>query len=670
MINHISLDDCYARWDNSTLTVGNSKITRIFGLNKGNLRTIKMGIPNGPEFQMSNQCEESRITLQDRFINLAEKNQFTSLEIKAEVEKNPLRWDCLHVTVIFFGDENLSVKKHLYLWPNTPAIRSVLEIETLKSSSNLDYTSIDSLNFESKENFVEALVAQLHDFTDSTCHLVTENTYKDLGEAPVQAQASVVLLKEGQKGLFAYKEAPVSTSQMYPVYYDYQISKNLLEMIGSGFHNLPAGKSRKTYASIIGIFEGNLDDGILAYKQYQRARYKLEPERDYVITANSWGDFHEGINEEIMLKEIETAHELGLTNLEIDAGWSDIIDGSPDIVKFPNGLSPLVKSAKELGIKLGIWTSPLMMPQGEGILKDHSDWIATTNNFTPCDSLDYLQHLVTIDLCHPDCFNYLKSYYEWLYDLGIRRFKMDMYQMNTLNTPLGDLYDHAESFRRWMEQVELERPGMTFIQDSTRANRPVFDFYMDYGVIFLENRYQTWEGNGNYKPYKTLSSLWQLAPYIPPQKIEFELCNDEPDYSARYLLATVMFGNPLFWESLAAISEESKKELIPLLDLYKKHRDAIFRGHIFRMGDQPSGKSWTGLQSHQEDTEEGYLIVFREDNEESSYKFIPKFLSEPTKLISLTDDSGEIIVNNPKEGFTVSLDQPNSFRLYRYEPVR
>ncbi len=86
-----------------------------------------------------------------------------------------------------------------------------------------------------------------------------------------------------------------------------------------------------------------------------------------------------------------------------------------------------------------------------------------------------------------------------------------------------------------------------------------------------------------------------------------ELINDQDGYSPEYLLATVMMANPLFWESLAGVSEESRKALKPAIALYKQHQAAIYAGHIVPIGDMPDGTAWTGFQSHNRKTGRGVL---------------------------------------------------------------
>jgi len=304
------------------------------------------------------------------------------------------------------------------------------------------------------------------------------------------------------------------------------------------------------------------------------------------------------------------------------------------------------------------------------VLKEHPNWIARTNNLTPCDSYHsyWDTHLLGIELCNPECFAWMKDYFLGFYDQGFERFKMDTFQCDRYDSRIGDTHDHYEALRRLMHELTVERPGLTFTQDSTRTNRPIYDYYMDYGIIFLENRYRRLapESNGRYLPWKTLRNLWQIAPYIPPSKISMELTNDEEGYSAEYLLGTVMMANPLFWESLAQVSEESKRSLAPAIALYKRHRQTIYSGQVFPLGDMPDATAWTGFQSHDPKTNSGYLIAYRENNPSDTHTFHPKFISGPTQFESITDDTPSFTLERPEDGLEVKLPAPRSFRLYRY----
>ena len=90
-------------------------------------------------------------------------------------------------------------------------------------------------------------------------------------------------------------------------------------------------------------------------------------------------------------------------------------------------------------------------------------------------------------------------------------------------------------------------------------------------------------------------------------------------------------------------------------------------GIILPVGEEPSGMSWTGFQSMTSDSE-GYLLVFREDNDRESCQ-VRTWLPEGAK-VSFTPLAGGGRKFSAKvgEGSSVrfSLPSENSFALYKY----
>lgn len=671
--------DCYFIREGDTVTLGNSRIERVWTVGPRGLSTVHFIDKLTERDWATDSSPESYITTETAPICIAIPKVAM---VEAEVVETPTSETCLRVRFTLAG-MRLDVWKCFDLYPGVPATRAWLELRAHEDMSNLDYTQVDALLLDLEG--ANATAVELHDLTDATNHLATTREIEltwdggflakvrvDGNKGPHRLAGNNVFIQtESGEGILGYKESPVPNAQLYHMYYDFVAGNNGVSGVGAGFHDLPKGETRRTYAFTFGVYSGGLDGGILALKEYQAARYKLVPERDYVIAANSWGDFSTEISEEILIKEVEAAAELGIESVAVDAGWTKhVMGGDPDPEKFPQGFGPLCARAKELGVKLELWMVPTRLDGVLDLLKEHPDWVAKTNNLVPCDRQPtyFGVTLHGIDLCNPDCFQWMKDYFLRFYDEGFERFKMDTFQLDGFDTLLGDLYDHYEALRRLMHELVTERPGLTFTQDSTRTNRPIYDYYMDYGIIFLENRYQNrpLDHNGRYLPWKTLRNLWQVAPYIPPQKLNMELSDDEEGYSPEYLLGTVMFANPLFWESVAAISPESKERMKPILALYKQHQAAIYAGHIFPIGEMPDGVAWTGFQSHDPQTGGGYMIVYREDNPSATHRFMPKFVSGPVRFESITDDAPSFTAEHAEEGIEINLPESRAFRLYRY----
>ena len=107
-----------------------------------------------------------------------------------------------------------------------------------------------------------------------------------------------------------------------------------------------------------------------------------------------------------------------------------------------------------------------------------------------------------------------------------------------------------------------------------------------------------------------------------------------------------------------------------LIERYKEVQHDFHRGVILPVGDEPSGRSWTGFQSV--DGERGYLIFFREQNPDRKAR-IETWLPENSKVrLTPVLGSGKAAVQKSGRRGTleVELPAPNDYAMYRYELIR
>jgi hypothetical protein len=543
-----------------------------------------------------------------------------------------------------------------------------LEIDADVEISGLSPSTVDSIQLEAGELLATAI--QLHDDTDSTNLLVTRRQRRVLSRMAQAFAGNMMFVEDMQdgEGVFVVKESPVHDSQFFPVTYDLRV--NPLSVMGIGFDRTKPGRPRRSYGAAVGVYQGGEDFGIAALKDYQKARYKLIPERDYMISTNPWEGHLHHINEEVILKELDMARELGLSHLQIDYGWFDHYMTDFDKEKFPNRLTNIRQKADEYGIQLGLWMNPMGMWSESAIVKEHTDWVARDRRGQPVESFTFVDPVVGMDVCHEGYFTYIKQLIaDYREQYGIVNVKMDMFQLDRYDTQLGDLYDHYEAYERLQREIRQMYPDIVMIQDVTVGKRPSYDYALEYGIIMLENRYLISRAN-RYYPHQTLNNLWQLASYVPPQRLLIETHHDAPGYTSSYTFAIAMFANPLFWEALTSLSPEDQRQMHSLIAIYKQHRNAIFAGHILPIGHEPSGSSWTGFQSHNFDTGLGYVIVFREANPQEEGVFHLKFLDGKTvRFESLTDSTSDIIKPPSEKEVVFRLSHEHSFRLYHYDTV-
>ena len=187
---------------------------------------------------------------------------------------------------------------------------------------------------------------------------------------------------------------------------------------------------------------------------------------------------------------------------------------------------------------------------------------------------------------------------------------------------------------------------------------------------------QYWQ---NYYPYWTLRNLWMLSKYVPAEKLQIEFLNKwrntdkykgevfaPENYSFEYLFATTLAGQPLAWMEGTNLPEEAFT-LREHTEAYKKFQHDMHSGTILPIGDEPSGRSWTGFQSLKKDR--GYLIVYRENHPEGTTE-VETWLPEgvTVRCIPLMGHGKAMTAVTGKKGrLEISLPSINDYVVYKYE---
>ena len=464
------------------------------------------------------------------------------------------------------------------------------------------------------------------------------------------------------EGFYLLKESPVLADQPDHPDADFlcDFSKGLIAQTGWGMTpsdvvNAPAVHSWRTVVGVFGPVEG---DAQTAVKSYLRNRCREVPGRDWLVTANQWGDRGEGkqLGEAFVRAEIDRCAELGIEAYMLDAGWQvgDISKVSPDApespfygreefwtvdrAKFPDGLGTLADYAKQRGVQLLFWHNP-----------DPTDQNAN----------------------HERDAGLLLSLWR---DYGARVLKID---------GVWNITRLAEMRNRAMLERVIEESGgeVSFQLDITQGVRWGFVGAIPLGVLFVENRYTHWR---NYFPYKVHRNLWELSRYLRPQRLQFEFLNNaadraafyQPDfpvddpfrpdrYTLDYIFATVMFANPLASMEPSALTAEQCRQLRPALAAYTAIRDEMFRGEIYPLGEKPSGRSLTAFQSHNATLGTGFVCVYREATSRSDAVIQLHGMPDPSayqfeKLL------GQGTVTAHGDACVFHLPEERSYALFRY----
>lgn len=656
-----SITNAYATLEADTLCIGNNLIERKFLWNKGNLITISLAD------KLSGQVWINQNRVPDFFI--PQQNQQSSNSTwKSDQVESPITPIHTEVTVEYTIDR-LRVRKVYRVYPDCPAIACDIYLKgeakgswVIQRKNLADLKNIESRNVLSQQDEIPVLdqislqgnhwhihAVEFFDISDYYNTLV--RPYDGLSYHENTCRGNLLFFQnmECDRGLFFLKEAPCSGVQLSYPGADFITKFGQVKVIGLGLtaSDLQSEEWIRAYSSVAGVYNGGEEERLTALQTYQKKARKLVPNRDEMVLMNTWGDRGKlsRLTENFCIRQIEACAKLGITHFQLDDGWQQGRDvgtyqyvyknpdfWKPNKILFPNGLGPIVQKGKELGVEVCLYLNPSLQ-------NDNEDWEKDAN------SIIYLY----------------KTY-------GIRTFKIDGQMMPNKIAEIRT--------RKMYDKIIEETDGNAFFNlDITAGLRGGYFLYNEFGNLFVENRYTEW---GNYYPFRTLRNLWMLSRYVPAEKLLMEFPNkwknqdkygDDPfapaNYSFDYLFATTMAAQPLAWMDVADLPEEA----FVTQKLIKKYNDIqheFHQGIILPIGNEPSGKSWTGFQSIRE--KQGYILVFREKNPDSTMNL--KLYLKAGTTVTFTPLSGQgkkMTQQIPKAG-TVRIDLPeeNSFVLYRY----
>ena len=665
-----AVSGCYSRLEKDTLTIGNGLIERKFVWNGGNLMTcsitdkvsgkIHRFVKPSPDFVMTSGGGSG----QDA--------DFSSADVP-QTAVSPAH----HRVTVTFSMGALRIRREFRIYGDSPAIACDTWLKgslTGKLASAVE-NNADRKNIEFAEdmssrpvsavldrvslagNHWHARAVEFWDVTDWNDNLVAvrdiisyrKNSYR----------GNLLFMQDGVdgSGLFFLKEAPCSSVQLEYGGADFIADFGTFSVTGPGIStsDITPDKWTEVYSCALGVWTGGELEALTALRKYQKNIRRHVPERDEMVMMNTWGDRSQDskVNETFCLAELEKAARLGITHFQIDDGWQEgkspnsaLAKGSfrdiwanpdywkPAADKYPSGLDPVVERARELGIEVGLWFNP-------SVQDDFAAW-------------------------EKDADALLGLYRRY----GIKVFKIDGLSIPTKRA--------ETNLRRLFDRVGEESGGdVLFNLDATASRRGGYHMFNEYGNIFLENRYTDW---GNYFPYRTLRNLWQLSRYVPAERIQVEFLNKwrnadkyagDPfapaGYGFDYLFATTMAGQPLAWLESSNLPEEAFA-IAPLVREYRAVAADFHAGIILPVGEEPSGRSWTGFQSLVSDAE-GYLLLYREAAP-SDEGVVETFLPEGAKItLTRVLGSGDRRVRQTvgrKGALRVSLPAENTFVLYKY----
>ncbi|WP_372797184.1 alpha-galactosidase [Pontiella sp.] len=380
----------------------------------------------------------------------------------------------------------------------------------------------------------------------------------------------------------------------------------------------------------------------LAMKQFDRARFPVDPQRDVFVKANTWGSGNSAgesiamAAETEVLKEIQSVADLGIDVLQIDDGWQFGRSAMPQKKSaewrvrsdwYPDGWKNVVDAAASKNVKLGLWTAARA-------------------------GLDDLK------------LNYDEAgFVTWKYDFAhIKNY--------------SDLYRHWSKLRAFLLYTDHKARMAVDVTE----NAPRFGYFWarDFGCVWLSNRKPNNPPNTIPKPILMLRENRELSRYVNLNKFELPIQNfarvnqqqsDARLYGHPYEVALGLMGIPTFFQTTYHYEGKARDDVRGLIGLYKAHQQELYQHYVFAIGDVPDQAAWSGFQWCRPDTDVGYLLVFRERKNEEPQRKIPVLNLRPGQTIEWTDlrtGQEECRTVTAHQALELRMDKPADFIFLKY----
>jgi hypothetical protein len=396
---------------------------------------------------------------------------------------------------------------------------------------------------------------------------------------------------------------------------------------------------RDAWATWVILSDANERSVQTAVKQMDRCRYPFRPERDELMMCNTWGSGGAGEGsradscESVVLRELESAADLGIDLVQIDDGWQcepeaehptrAERDWQPHPIRWPDGWANIRSRAAELGVDLGLWFN----------------WAVDVEKMIRNGQTG-----------------------------GFRRFKLDFLTARTR-------FILEEAFAKAKTLTETLGPRCGVNWDCTEEMPRMGYFYgREVGNLYLSNRSvgQPRLRHTEYKPHLQLRDAWHLAHFLNLNQFQItvqdvdRLSHDSPHYgkySHAYAFAIAMPALPILFQLTHQLSPHAREELRPLIRKYRSYRAELHAGEVIPIGREPDGSQWTGFQISLPESGINHLLIFREHASEASEQSIPLPRPIPRNAACepLDSNDADASLSLTGEGITVSSTSPACF---------
>ena len=376
---------------------------------------------------------------------------------------------------------------------------------------------------------------------------------------------------------------------------------------------MPA-QSFSTPASISGYTQNGFGGASRIFHDYVRNEIIPHGKVPHKILYNSWEATLFNVDESSQTALAEIAAQMGIELFVMDDGWfhnrnwdnAGLGDWFPDKVKFPNGLSGLIKKVNDLGMEFGLWVEPEMVNPDSDLYRTHPEWVIHFPTRARTESRNQL----ILNMAREDVQNYIITTLDTL--LRENNIAFIKWDMNRGVSEPGWPQAPGDQRELWVRYVQ----GLYHVWGTLRQRHPNIIWQScasgggraDFGILQFAD--QVWVSD-NTEATSRLNIQEGYSQFLPANTMEAwvtdwgrEIVPLEFRFHVSMCGSLGVGGNLLEWD------QAHRESAAGYIRLYKEIR------HIIQFGDQfrlisPQNNDYSAVQYLSKDKTEGVLFTFR-----------------------------------------------------------
>ena len=305
---------------------------------------------------------------------------------------------------------------------------------------------------------------------------------------------------------------------------------------------------------------------------------------------NNWENTYFNFDQQKLGALMHEARELGVDLFLLDDGWfgnkyprkndhAGLGDWDVTRDKLPGGIQALIDSARNAGVKFGIWIEPEMVNPKSELYEKHPEWAIEQPNR---ETIYYRNQLV-LDLSNPKVQDHVFGVVDRLLtdNPDIAYFKWDC------NSPITNIYSNYEGKRQNRLYVEHVR-GLYKILDRVRAKYPDVPMMLcsgggarcDYEALKYFTEF--WASD-NTNPLDRIYIQWGFSQVFPAKAIAAHVTDWNRQASVKFRTDVASMCKLGFDIGLKKLSVDERKFLALAVENWKRLQPAIMDGDQYRL---------------------------------------------------------------------------------------